>query len=172
MKRLIIKSTWFQVIWFMAVIGAESLQYVTLSLVFFTLVISSVKGEIAWKKVVVIAALGTMLDYFHMAVGWFEFANDSFPLWLIALWFIFSWYASFLSSLLNQYPIVIVSLVGGVAGSLSYIAGEKFGGVTFSLPLHYSALMLALEWTCIIALILRGYRYENANNSRASNSSQ
>ncbi|RTZ15641.1 DUF2878 domain-containing protein [Vibrio aquaticus] len=169
MKRLLLISTWFQVIWLMAVIGNSEWVYITGLLVSVTYVVTAVKGNVEWSKLAVVIVVGVMLDYFHMAVGWFQFEPQSFPIWLVLLWAIFAWYAYFLSPILNQYPIVPVSMVGGIAGALSYVAGAKLGAVSLSLSLPVSGFILFVEWSLLIALILRVYGHETTSSCRAIN---
>ncbi|MBU2897857.1 DUF2878 domain-containing protein [Vibrio hepatarius] len=164
MKRFIIISTWFQIIWFCAVLGNYEWQYLSLLFVVGTIAISVVKTEMNWFKWLGIVAVGVVIDFSNTALGLFEFQYEGFPLWLIALWMIFAWYGYFLYPLVSQYPSLIVSIVGGIAGALSYLAGEKFGAVTFGLPFFTVAWVLFLEWFLIIALILRIYGYEVRNN--------
>lgn len=167
MKRLLIVSTWFQAIWFCAVIGNYDLQYVTLSLVVLTLAISAVKENLSWLKYGLIVVLGLLVDFTNLTIGWFQFQHEHFPVWLFALWLIFAWYAHFLYPILSQYPLVIVSVVGGIGGALSYIAGESLGAVSFGASTFTIVGILLVEWTLIIALIMKVYGHEehSSNNS-------
>jgi len=167
MKRLLIVSTWFQVIWFCAVIGNYDLQYVTLSLVVLTLAISAIKESLSWFKYALIVVIGMLVDFTNLTIGWFQFQHEHFPVWLFALWLIFAWYAHFLYPILSQYPLAIVSVVGGIGGALSYIAGESLGAVSFGASTFTIVGILLVEWTLIIALIMKVYGHEvhNSNNS-------
>jgi len=167
MKRLLIVSTWFQVIWFCAVIGNYDLQYLTLSLVVLTLVYSAAKVTLNWFKYVIVVCLGVAVDFTNLTIGWFQFQHEYFPVWLFALWLIFAWYAYFLYPILSQYPLTVVSMVGGIGGTLSYIAGESLGAVSFGASTFTMVSILLVEWTLIIALIVKVYGYEvhSSNNS-------
>ncbi|AIW13731.1 DUF2878 domain-containing protein [Vibrio tubiashii] len=167
MKRLLIVSTWFQVIWFCAVIGNYDLQYATLSLVVLTLAISAVKENLSWFKYALIVVIGVLVDFTNLTIGWFQFQHEYFPVWLFALWLIFAWYTHFLYPILSQYPLAIVSMVGGIGGALSYVAGESLGAVSFGASTFTIVGILLVEWTLIIALIMKVYGHEvhNSNNS-------
>ncbi|MEF1291409.1 DUF2878 domain-containing protein [Vibrio sp. M260118] len=165
MKRLLIVSTWFQVIWFCAVIGNYDLQYVTLSLVTLTLIVFAVKATFSWIKYAVIVALGLAVDFTNLTIGWLQFESGHFPLWLFALWLIFAWYAYFLHPILSQYPLILVSMVGGVGGALSYAAGESLGAVSFGVSTFTMVGILFVEWSLLIGIIIKVYGYESANNS-------
>lgn len=161
MKRLLLISTWFQLLWFLAVIGREQWQYLTLALVITTLLLSVMNKSLEWKKLGAILVIGMLLDYFNIAIGWFVFDQAGIPLWLTALWAIFAWYAYFLYPILNQYPAPVVLTVGGIAGSLSYVAGSKLGAVSFGLSLSATGLILFFEWVIVMAVILKVYGYES-----------
>ena len=160
MKRLLIISSWFQIIWFLAVVGQYSWQWLTLALAVMTFVATAFATKVPWFKVLLIFAIGVSVDWLNMSLGALKFEHGSFPVWLFSLWLIFIWYSYFLYPLLSQYPISLVSMVGGVGGALSYIAGEKLGAVTFGLPLITTSGILLIEWTILIALIIRVYGYE------------
>ncbi|KLN63209.1 MULTISPECIES: DUF2878 domain-containing protein [Vibrio] len=167
MKRLLMVSTWFQAIWFCAVIGNYELQYVTLSLVAITLVVSTIKMKLNWIRVVLVVALGIVVDFTNMTFGLLQFQYEYFPLWLLALWLIFAWYAYFLYPIVSQYPLTIVSMVGGIGGALSYVAGESLGAVSFGVSNITIVSILLVEWTLIIALILKVYGYEVRSNNNS-----
>ncbi len=170
MKRLLIVSTWFQIIWFCAVIGNYDLQYVTLSLVTLTLVVFAVKATFSWIKYAVIVASGVAVDFTNLTIGWLQFESGHFPVWLFALWLIFAWYAYFLYPILSQYPLTLVSMLGGVGGVLSYAAGESLGVVSFGASTFTMVGILFVEWTLIIALIMKVYGYEVQSNNNSVSS--
>ena len=104
-KRLIFYSLWFQIVWIIAVFGQEKLQWLAVSLVVGTYVYSQLVAPIKLERVFLMALFGVMVDYANMALGIFRFEFNEFPIWLMALWFIFVWYAYFL------VPIVSLSLI-------------------------------------------------------------
>lgn len=165
MKRLLIISIWFEVVWFCAVIGNYSLQTVTIALVAATLLFSAFKLPLNWFKCAIVFAVGLAIDYGNFALGIFEFQSDRFPVWLVALWAIFVWYTYFLYPLVSQYPLALVSVVGGIAGTLSYVAGESLGAVSFGTSVIMTTGILLIEWTLIIALIMKVYGYEVRNSN-------
>ncbi|MEF1282667.1 DUF2878 domain-containing protein [Vibrio sp. M250220] len=171
MKRLILISTWFQIIWFVAVIGQTSWHWLTLLLVTFTLLITAMRSEFAWKKLAVIVAVGISVDSVNMALGLLHFEQGYLPLWLVSLWVIFAWYCYFLYPVVSQYPLSIVSVIGGIGGALSYSAGEKLNAVTFGLPIVLTAGILLIEWTIMVLLIFKVYGYENHPDTRHLSSS-
>ncbi|KJY83215.1 zinc ABC transporter permease [Vibrio galatheae] len=166
MTRILLVSTWFQIVWFCAVIGNDNWQPLTLLLVTATLVISALKTTINWYKYSLIVTLGVAVDFTNSSFGLFQFEAQQFPLWLVALWMIFAWYAHFLYPMLSQYPLAVVSIVGGIGGTLSYCAGESLGAVVFGASIFTMTAILLVEWSLIIALVIKVYGYENSNVSR------
>ncbi|WP_038174517.1 DUF2878 domain-containing protein [Vibrio pacinii] len=164
-KRLLLVSTWFQIIWLLAVVGNDNWQWLTLSLVTLTIVISYLYAGLRLLKPAFLVLLGITLDYLNLSVGLFEFGATSFPLWLVGLWGIFAWYAFYLHSVLTRYPLYLVSLVGGVGGALSYVAGANLGAVTFGLPLPYMLAILFLQWFAVVYVIMKVLGHENRDTN-------
>ena len=158
-QRLIIYSTWFQVIWFLAIIGQYEWQWLTLSLVLATLFLSSKYEDFKLERWLILLAVGIVVDYTNFLTGLFQFDRDSFPLWLTGLWAIFLWYAFYLVPFLNRYPVWIVSVVSGISGALSYLAGMKLGAVEFTMGLPTTLAILFLQWVVIINIVLKVYSY-------------
>lgn len=165
MKQLLIISTWFQAVWFLAVVGQYQMQYLTLLLAAATVAVSILKANLNWARFALVVVLGVAVDYTNLVLGLLEFQNHQFPIWLLALWLIFAWYANFLYPILSRYPITIVSIVGGIGGTLSYLAGRALGAVAFGQPTQIMVAVLLVEWTLIIGIIIKVYGYESANNS-------
>ena len=164
-KQLLLVSTWFQIIWLVAVVGNDNWQWLTVSLVTLTIVISYLYAGFHLFKPAIVVLLGITLDYLNLSVGLFEFDAPSFPLWLVGLWGIFAWYAFYLQSVLTRYPLYLVSLVGGIGGSLSYVAGANLGAVTFSLPLPYMFAILFLQWFAVVYVIMKVLGHENRDTN-------
>ncbi|NRF62409.1 DUF2878 domain-containing protein [Vibrio coralliilyticus] len=156
-KRLIFYSLWFQIVWIIAVFGQEKLQWLAVSLVVGTYVYSQLVAPIKLERVFLMALFGVMVDYANMALGIFRFEFNEFPIWLMALWFIFVWYAYFLVPIVSRFSILLVPIFGGVGGALSYLAGEKLGAVYFPLPTTTTLLVLMVEWLLIVAVIIKVY---------------
>ena len=164
MKQLLIASTWFQVIWLCAVLGNYQWQSLTVILVSITLIASAIKAWIHWRNWASVLAVGLIVDFFNIQLGLFQFEHQSFPIWLGSLWMLFAWYVHFLHPFVSQYPALLVSTVGGIAGALSYMAGERFGAVAFGLPFFSVVGILLVEWFLIILMILRVYGHEVRND--------
>ncbi|WP_428773435.1 DUF2878 domain-containing protein [Vibrio sp.] len=160
MIKLLLISTWFQIIWLMAVIGAESLQWLTLACVLVTYAIERLSQGTKLAPLLLIAAVGIVLDNVNHSIGVIEFSDNRFPLWLAALWFAFAWFAYYLAELVRRYPLRYVALAGGIAGAASYFTGAQLGDVLLREPLFWTLAILMVQWLGVIWLILKVYRYE------------
>lgn len=159
-RRLILLSTWFQLIWFLAILGREEWLWLTLSLVFVTQVLTVGLSQIRLGAWLGLLGLGVCIDYANYYFGLFQFEPSRFPIWLILLWAIFLWYANYLTPILNQYHPVLVSLVSGIAGAMSYFAGMKLQAVAFPHGNVTTLLVLFIEWSLLIIVIKKVYSHE------------
>lgn len=164
-KQLLFVSTWFQILWFVAVIGRESWQWLALIVVTLTWVASYFLSRFNLARCALIVILGVAVDSLNMAMGWFNFSSPTIPLWLLALWGIFSWYAFYLHPIVSRFPLSAVSMIGGGAGALSYLAGAKLGAVSFEMPTLPMIAILFVEWVVVVYLIMRVLGYESRTRS-------
>jgi hypothetical protein len=139
----------------MAVLGQDKWQLLLVALVAITVVMASYFDRRAVLSMAVIFLSGLVIDSLNLYSGVLVFNQDVLPLWLIALWAAFGWYAVVLFSVVNRYPLFLVSIVGGIAGALSYFAGLKIGAVSWSFSPIATSLILFLEWTLLMALVVR-----------------
>ncbi|MDN3609678.1 DUF2878 domain-containing protein [Vibrio ostreicida] len=158
--RLLIYSCWFQSLWFVAILGKESLQWLLVVMVLATYIYSYSVMSIKLFRLLLLSVVGVVVDVGNMVFGLFSFYQGGFPIWLVALWLIFVWYAYFLAPLLTRYPIALVSIVGGCAGVLSYFAGYKLGAVAFPLNTLNTLCVLLVEWVMLMTLIVKVFGYD------------
>jgi len=86
----------------------------------------------------------TQFDRSALAIG-------SAPLWMIAMWALFSTTLNVsMRWLRGKYVLSIV--LGAVAGPLSYLAGSKMGAL--SLPLDYSLIIIGACWAAAMPVLL------------------
>ncbi|WP_260258745.1 DUF2878 domain-containing protein [Vibrio intestinalis] len=158
--KLLCVSTWFQVVWLMAVWGNAQLQWLTVICVAATVSFALISARFPFKPAMGLWVTGIVLDTLNQATGVLVFPTSHLPLWLISLWAIFIWYAHFIAPLVSQYPLAIVSIIGGIAGGASYLAGFKLGAVTFHYSLSTTLVILFFEWTLFIYMILKVLKHE------------
>ncbi len=140
------------------------MQWLTVALATCTYAVCLIRWPFPIEKAITLALFGMLMDYGNMQLGVLSFEQSFFPIWLLALWFSFTWYAYILKTLLSRYPLTFVSVLGGVAGALSYVAGHKFGAVSFDYSLPITLSVLFVEWSLIMALIAKVYGYGKGNS--------
>lgn len=153
--KLLIVSTWFELMWALSVFGQERFQWLALALAVITVVTTFNKLNLSLPIWGAIVGLGLVVDSANSLTGVLVFDAALLPIWLLALWLIFAWYAYFLASFLTSYPISIVVMIGGVAGALSYFAGFKLGAVDTHLSISTMMALLFLQWVAIVFVVLR-----------------
>ncbi|WP_162062750.1 DUF2878 domain-containing protein [Vibrio taketomensis] len=167
-KQLVIVSTIFQIVWFMAVLGRETWQWFTLATIAVILLITAVRCQFRWRVWLLLIIVGVSVDVLNIVFGVLVFDTTFFPLWLLGLWVTFFWYAQFLALVLSQYPLPLVSIIGGVAGAVSYVAGYKLGAVTLGLSSVLAFVVFFIEWTLLVALIMKVVNREGKNHGKDS----
>lgn len=151
---IVIASIWFQLLWFVAVLGQGRFQRVLLVAVVLTWVWQFRKSGIR-QRWLGILLLGIGVDLGNQLSGLFVFAEPLFPLWLMALWGAFSWYCHYLMSFLKRWSWHSVVLIGGIAGVTSYYAGEVLNAVVFPYSNNVTLLVLFIEWALISYVLWR-----------------
>ena len=105
-----------------------------------------------------VALIGFCVDTVHLRFGVFALIGDPrfphlCPLWLVALWAMFgTTLRGSLSWLAGRYGLA--ALLGGVAGTLSYLGGAKLGAVTLHANRAFSIPSLAVGWTVVMPLLV------------------
>lgn len=162
---LLLSSIWFDLIWAMAVFGQQRWLWLTSGLVVVVYGWAMIQRHPLLINMVWVALLGIVIDYGNLSLGLFIFSDQQLPLWLVALWFAFSWYAAYLIPPLNRYPKPILCVVGGSLGSLSYWVGYRAGAVSW-LSSHWLVLgVVFLQWLAITWLLIKVMKYEKTTNS-------
>ncbi|WP_459682534.1 DUF2878 domain-containing protein [Vibrio comitans] len=153
-KELLVKSIWFQSLWFLAVIGRDSTFFLLLIAVGATLVYSLKKQQVNLVWLVALIIVGVVMDTFHGLIGLFLFPDSWIPAWLILLWVIFIWYAYQMKTVLTRFPLPIVSMIGALGAAGSYFAGLKLGAVQWTYSDGFTFVVLFAEWFLLFALII------------------
>lgn len=100
-----------------------------------------------------LAVLGIVIDGSLTLLGVFQFSH--FPWWLALLWLHFCLSLRHSLAFMQRLPVVIQALLGGVFGSLSYLAGAHFGAVYLPFDASVTAGILALVWAILLPFMLR-----------------
>lgn len=152
----------FQVGWFASVLGAANgLPWVGPLVV--ALVVAVHLGYAQWPAteaslLVACAAIGTVFDSMLVAAGWVSYSSGMFapafaPYWIIAMWCLFATTLNVSLRWMRNRPFLAAAL-GLVAGPLTYIGGQKLGGIIF-LDQTAALVALGIGWAVMMPALLR-----------------
>ena len=120
-------------------------------------VLGASRGE--WKLIVIIAALGFVVDSSYVLSGVASFSSPwpsvhTAPIWIVAMW---ANYAMTLNHSLRwfQNHMAIGALFGVIGGPLAYIAGRALGGVEFLADDLVVIAILAIAWGAAVPITLK-----------------
>lgn len=140
----------YQLVWFVAVIGGESLVWLALALIVVHFLLTPLpKTDLVLVALVLL--IGVLMDGTLRLSGFFNFAEDRFP---IPLWLGMIWIA--LGTLFNhslgwlKKRLVLAGLLGAIGGPIAYLAGGRLGAAEFSLSLPWSIAVLAIIWGLLV----------------------
>lgn len=157
----------FQLGWFACVLGAANgLPWagplVVLAVV--ALHLARVRRPLPELRLVALAmALGLLVDSLLLATGWLSYPAGLWlpgpwgaylaPYWIVAMWALFATTLNVSMGWLRGRPLLAV-LMGGIGGPLSYLAGEKLGGIELTAPAA-ALSALAFAWAVAMPLLMR-----------------
>ena len=107
-----------------------------------------------------LAAAGRGLDTLWALTGLIDFhGNALLPLWMLALWLMFSTVWTRLTST-TTLPGWILTLMATLGGPMAYVIGERLGAMTFLEPAFIVIRWMALGWLVLMLFfhILLGRR--------------
>lgn len=148
--RIVIVSLAFNVYWFAAVLGQNDL----LPFLVIALLVSVFIDRGVVKAVPLITLIGVWGDSVLTYAQVLNFNTTHIPLWLGMLWAGFAAFVWLVRDWLFDKPRWLLTSVGTVGGAMSYLGGEKLGGVTFSLPLPTTVAVLAVAWFLYTTIFL------------------
>jgi hypothetical protein len=109
----------------------------------------------AWATALAIAGAGLALDLVWQASGVIHFAHTgpgALPPWLALLWLLLS-LSLFHSLAWLQERLWIATILGALAGPLSYLAGLRLGAAQSPLPEWQFACLLAPAWAMLLPVL-------------------
>jgi hypothetical protein len=103
------------------------------------------------------AAVGLVVDSLLLSSGWLEYPSGLWlagfaPYWIVAMWMLFATTLNVSLAWLHGRP-VLAALLGAVGGPLSYLGGEKLGGISLLEPVHALAA-LAVAWAIAMPALM------------------
>lgn len=130
MRKLLLPSLLFEVIWWSAVWGQTDWQWLTLVLVIIAWLSMAYTQLTSLFPVMLLAGAGVLLDIINGAIGLFVFPTEHpIPFWLVILWCGFAWYARLLIPAIQHHSPRWIIILGGLGGAVSYWAGYRFAAV-------------------------------------------
>lgn len=104
------------------------------------------------RLIFIVATIGVFIDSALHYLGVFIFTeNNHLPFWLITLWLCFATTLSHSLRFLDHSKI-FQGLIGAIVAPLSYMAGQQFDAVKFSLSFINTYLLLAIIWGLLMML--------------------
>jgi hypothetical protein len=161
MKRYLFNFAAFQIGWFTCVLGAANgmpLMGLAISACVVLLHLASVDRPTRELKLVLVAVgMGLVFDSLLVASGWLRYPSGYFlpgvaPYWILAMWANFATTLNLTMGWLKGRP-VLAALMGAVFGPLTYVAGQKLGGIEF-VDFTASMIGLGVVWAISMPLLL------------------
>lgn len=159
--NLIINFVAFQVGWFSSVIGgAQMVPWAGPAAVVVIIGMHLMRAEnpqTELKLIVLCGLIGTAFDSFLVASGWVAYPSGMFsdmfaPYWIIAMWLLFATTLNVSMAWMKSRP-ALAAVMGLVAGPLTYIAGNKLGGIVF-LDQTAALIALGLGWAVLMPVLM------------------
>ena len=141
-KKLLLAGLLFNTYWLIAVLGQQAYVWVLVLLV----VACWLKFPGGIKSAVFIAGVGVVMDYFLSVYNIFSFGSSTLPSWLIMLWLGFGTFVWFMRTTITRYPAIVIGLLGGLGGSMSYFAGYRLQAVNWPQGVETTFLILFVLW--------------------------
>ncbi|MDA0706768.1 MAG: DUF2878 domain-containing protein [Proteobacteria bacterium] len=103
-------------------------------------------------------AIGAVFDSALVAMGWVLYPSGMFsefaaPFWIITLWTLFATTLNVSMRWLRDRQ-ALASICGLAGGPLTYLAGQKLGGIVLLDPLA-ACLALGVGWAMMMPMLLR-----------------
>lgn len=140
----------YQLIWFTAVIGQNSLVWLAGALILLHFMLTPIpKTDLL--LLILVLGIGVLIDGTLRVSGFFTFSDDGFPipLWLGCIWM-------GLATLFNhslgwlKKRLWLAAVLAAAGGPAAYIAGGRFGAAEFTWSVPWSIAVLAIIWGLLV----------------------
>lgn len=152
----------FQVGWFSSVIGgAQQMPWLGPAVVLLVLTMHFRLARRPREELILIlscALIGAFFDSALVALGWVRYSSGMFnemaaPYWIISMWMLFATTLNVSMRWLRNRER-LAAACGLVGGPLTYIAGQKLGGIVLVDQLA-ALLTLGIGWAIMMPILLR-----------------
>ncbi len=158
---LLLNLVIFDIAWFASVTGgAQEMPWLgpLAVLVALTLHLRAARNPI--EEVLLIlscAIIGAVFDSFLVATGWVTYKAGLFsdflaPFWIITMWMLFATTLNVSMRWLRGKPW-LAAVFGLVGGPISYLTGDKLGGIVLSNQLA-ALVALAIGWAIMMPMLM------------------
>jgi hypothetical protein len=151
----------FQVGWFSSVLGAAKHMpwigpLVVIAIAAFHLR-QARRPDLEAGLIVSCGVIGLFFDSLLVSLGWVAYPsgyfNTSFaPYWIVTMWMLFATTLNLSMGWLKGRPS-LAALLGAVAGPLSYLGGQKLGGMQFVEQTN-ALIFLSVGWAVMMPIIM------------------
>lgn len=147
-ERVWFNALWFQLTWFLCVLGQDSLLPLTLAMIGLHFVLVADAGREA-RNLAPMIALGVIVDSLLSAVGVFDFGGVLVPVWLCLLWVAFATTLTRALATFGRHPLV-AAVIGGIGVPANYAVGARLGAVDLPLEPFMTAAVLISVWAALL----------------------
>lgn len=158
---LILKILLLQAYWFLPItFNSSALSYLfwPLSLILALLNYYSFKPSISLKSylsfILMFSIWGWVQDGLLVFTGTVQFRGNIF--WLNSIWVVFIAYFGDIFNKFSNLKIILLSLLGGTAGTFSYLSGCRLADVEI-LDLTYFCIIIFISWSLLFPLSIKLY---------------
>ena len=151
----------FQVAWLSSVIGgAQEMPWLGPIAVLVALAVHLRYARKPFEEIILVlscAVIGAGFDSALVNSGWVSYASGQFsayiaPYWIITMWMLFATTLNRSMSWLKG-RLVLATVMGAIAGPMSYYAGSKLGGIVFEAPLA-ATIALSVGWAALMPVVV------------------
>jgi len=159
--QMLINFIAFQVGWFSSVVGAaREMPWLGPAVVLVVALIHLRQARRPRLEVGLIVAcgiLGLLFDSLLVVLGWVAYPSgqlvaDAAPYWIVTMWML-------LATTLNRSMawlkgrLALATVLGAIAGPLSYLGGERLGGMQF-VEIVPAIIFLAVGWATVMPILV------------------
>lgn len=157
----VINIVWYQVLWFIAILGQTRYEWaLVLLLVLHLLLVPNWRAD--FKVMLTCGLVGIISDSTLTHFGVYEFTPDPsllgvplpIPFWLMTIWIGFAGTLLHSFSFFMTRPLVGTLIVAGIA-PFSYAAGVRFGAVGFGPEAPIAMMIIGAAWLCLMPILGR-----------------
>jgi dehydrogenase/reductase SDR family member 12 len=149
-KMKILKILILQAFWYLSVLYGHLYQ----SPILIAAILLAVANFIVYKPQIsrghytftlfIFVTYGVFQEWLYKKIGLVDYGQDSFPLWLTSLYFVFITYYGDVFNYLSKKSSLLLFVLGAAGGLSAYYGGVKISPIEVLSPVYYFAI--ALSW--------------------------